>query len=63
MRTIDFVYKLAEDGPKKLISLFMKGEIFLTEKQLDKCINENNKTNKPGRGLTSFKYRKKEEKC
>lgn len=54
MRTGKFNKALKEHGVKKVLSMYMQDEIFLTNRQLEKATSLND-----GRGSASFKYDKK----
>lgn len=54
MKTKDFNKLLKRDNPKKILTNHMMGEIYLTDKQLDKVCKLND-----GRGGCILKDRKK----
>lgn len=54
MRTGEFNKVLKEHGVKKVLSMYMQDEIFLTDRQLEKATSLND-----GRGGALLKYNKK----
>ena len=54
MRTGEFNKALKERGVKKVLSMYMQDEIFLTDRQLEKATSLND-----GRGGALLKYNKK----
>ena len=54
MRTGEFNKVLKERGVKKVLSMYMQDEIFLTDRQLEKATSLND-----GRGGALLKYNKK----
>lgn len=63
MKVREFNRLLKEKSPGELISQHMSCKIFLTEKQLQKCIDLKSGTSEENRGSTNFNYGKKESKC
>lgn len=57
MKKIEFKKKLKELSSKDMIELFIRNEIYLTDKQLDEVLKTS-----PGHGGANFNYRKKENK-
>lgn len=61
MKNGELKKQLKCNSPGKLISKYMNGKIFLTEKQLQECIDLKKGTSEENRGSAVFRYRKKEK--
>lgn len=58
MKAKDFNKLQKEEKPTEILEKYMTNKIFLTERQLDKCITAKKGTSSEGHGGVSFNYRK-----